>query len=185
MSDPWTAVDRAHRTLERGSRFLGTGLARADQAGPQPIAGRYRAKVVGNGLRELDRFLNVLIGALADAQGRPLPDAQHNTANKLSAFCATLGLDNHDRLRALGRSRDCLFHCAGIVRRTDAPGAAAMTVGWWDEGGERPMLRSLELGEELVVTAAQLEEVCLYYAALGQQILASAGIMAEMSHPLP
>jgi hypothetical protein len=142
----------ASSTLFRGAAFLGaclrTPTAHEVESRSPAIVGRYRAKVIGNGLRELDRFLNLLIDAVSDADGLPVRPGQRNTANKLSAYRAAKSLPNRDdgRLRALARSRDCLFHCGGRVRRGDRRDGVAMTVGWPERsGGDAPLDRVMVL----------------------------------------
>lgn len=174
-------MQHAAATLFRGAAFLG-GCLRAPVANDKDtrslaIAGRYRAKVIGNGLRELDRFLNLLIDAAWSAEGLPVRPGQHNTANKLSAYRVTKSLPNHDgdRLRALGRSRDCLFHCGGRVRRGDRRDATAMTVGWPAQaGGDAPLDRVM-IGQDLNVTRGDLEDVCLFYRRIAGELCSSVG----------
>ena len=172
---------RAHATLTRGARFLGAGLSAQAGAAPAAIGGRHRAKVIGNGLRELDRFLNVLIDEASLRIGLPVLAGQRNTANKLRAFRAAGGgacAADEARLRALGRSRDCLFHCGGVVTRADARGGTRMTVGWADP--DTP-LRSFAIGEELVLTAGDLAGVCAFYETLAADVVAcSARPLTEL-----
>ncbi|MBQ1498881.1 MAG: hypothetical protein IIZ38_11255 [Sphingomonas sp.] len=163
---------RAHATLQRGSHFLGLGLG-GPGAAPRAIEGRYRAKVIGNGLRELDRFLNLLVGETARCRGIALPGGERNTANKLARLRHALRVPDpdHARLVALGRSRNCLFHCAGTVRRGDGDGEAVMTTGWHGEGGG---LRRVPVGAELVLSPAELSEICLFYRDIADRLLAEA-----------
>lgn len=171
-------LTRANATLQRGAQFLANGLG-GGAATRLSIGGRYRARVLGNGLRELDRFLNLLIDAVAGARGLSLPAHERNTANKLARLRALLGVPNadHARLVALGRSRDCLFHCDGLVRRGDAPGDGAMTAGWPMPGEAR--LRRVAIGERLSLSGAELDEICAYYRVIAARLLDEAGpIMA-------
>jgi hypothetical protein len=171
----------ASSTLFRGAAFLGACL-RAPivddaESGSPAIAGCYRAKVIGNGLRELDRFLNLLIDAVSSAEGLPVRPGQHNTANKLSAYRATKSLPNHDedRLRALGRSRDCLFHCGGRVRRGDCRDAVAMTVGWPGRAANDAPLDRVMVGQDLTVTRGDLDDVCLFYRRIANDLCGGIG----------
>ncbi|MET0270175.1 MAG: hypothetical protein ABW173_07075, partial [Sphingomonas sp.] len=59
------AAALASATLARATRFLGAGLSADDPACPRPIGGAIRAKVIANALRELDRFLSILIDEVA------------------------------------------------------------------------------------------------------------------------
>jgi hypothetical protein len=166
----------ASSTLLRGATFLGaclrTPIARNVESESPAIAGCYRAKVIGNGLRELDRFLNLLIDAASTADGLPVRPGQRNTANKLSAYRAAKSLPNHDeaRLRALGRSRDCLFHCGGRVRRGDRRDAMAMTVGWPARAGHDAPLDRVMVGQDLTVTRSDLDNVCLFYREIARAL---------------
>jgi hypothetical protein len=165
LSPDRSELARAHATLERGVHFLGQGLG-LDAGAPRAIAGRYRAKVIGNGLRELDRFLQHLVQALAAARGIDLPERERNTANKVARLRELLGLADPDRARliALGRMRDCLFHCGGLVRR----------------GGAMPVPglgREVAMGERIELSAAELLEICLYYRALALRLFNEAGVV--------
>jgi hypothetical protein len=166
----------ASSTLFRGAAFLGACLraptAHDIESRSPAIVGRYRAKVIGNGLRELDRFLNLLIDAVSTAEGLPVRPGQHNTANKLAAYRAAKSLPNHDdeRLRALGRSRDCLFHCGGRVRRGDRRDAMTMTVGWPERPGYDAPLDHVMVGEVLTVTRGDLDNICRFYRRIAREL---------------
>jgi hypothetical protein len=166
----------ASSTLFRGAAFLGaclrTPIAHDVESLAPAIVGRYRAKVIGNGLRELDRFLNLLIDAASDAEGLSVRPGQRNTANKLAAYRAAMALPNHDdrRLRALGRSRDCLFHCGGRVRRGDRRDAMTMTVGWPERLGGNAPLDRVSIGQELTVTRGDLDDVCRFYRRIAHEL---------------
>jgi len=171
----------ASSTLFRGATFLGaclrTQTVQDVESGSPAIAGRHRAKVIGNGLRELDRFLNLLIDAASTAEGLPVHPDQRNTANKLSAYRAAKSLPNHDeaRLLALGRSRDCLFHCGGRVRRGDRRGAVTMTVGWPVRAGCGAPLDRVMVGQDLTVTRGDLDDVCLFYREIARDLCDEVG----------
>ena len=166
----------ASSTLFRGAAFLGACLrapiAHDVESLSPAIVGRYRAKVIGNGLRELDRFLNLLIDAVSNAEGLPVRPGQHNTANKLSAYRAAMALPNDDdrRLRALGRSRDCLFHCGGRVRRGDRRDGMTMTVGWPERPGCDVPLDRVTIGQQLTVTRGNLDDVCRFYRRIAHEL---------------
>lgn len=164
---------RAHATLVRGARFLRSGLRTMSVGGPQPlplaIEGPYRAKVIGNALRELDRFLVVLIEAGTRRAALPRP-VRRGTAETLRAWPGMrLREADHRRLRALRRSRDCLFHCGGVVRRGDGRGDGMLTAGWADPGTAD--LRRFALGQTLVVTAADLADIGTFYESLAADLL--------------
>jgi hypothetical protein len=159
-------VMRAHATLREASRFLGSAR--------YPIAKtRMPSKVIGNGLRELDRFLSVLIDEVADATaGLDEPSlrllrTRRNTANKLQMLHAAHGRGSpHDRrLRALGRSRDCLFYSDGLVRRADSRAGLAMTTGWH-------LSSAVPIGDRLDVRHRDLADVCRFYDRLADELIA-------------
>ncbi|SNS87115.1 hypothetical protein SAMN06295912_12042 [Sphingomonas laterariae] len=147
----------------------------AGSASRLPIAGPGRHKVIANGLRELDRFLSVMIDEIARLTpgniDTTLLARQRNTANKLRALYTAMGRprSDHDRLRALARSRDCLFYCDGIVSRSDERHGAAMTVGW--PGGADTPTTVLHLGEKLEITAEDLAWICCFYDRVATDLM--------------
>lgn len=163
--------------------FLGHGLG-PEGGTPRAIGGRYRAKVIGNGLRELDGFLLHLIGALAGVRGIALPVRERNTANRIARLRHALGVADPDRARllALGRTRDCLFHCGGLVRRGDDRRAAALTVGWHGGG---PALWRVAVGGRLEPSATDLLEICHYYRGLALRLFNEAGVMMPAPRSTP
>ncbi len=160
------ALTAALGTMRRGATFLGDGLA---FPGAAPIAGRHRARLAGNGLRELDRFLNLLLDAAARAAGQDPRPYQANTAAKYRALAPTGSRtrDDHRRLLALGRSRACLFYCEGVVRRPDRRGGTTMTMGWPDARGR---LGTARLGERLSLDAADFGDIARFYHDLADRI---------------
>ncbi|MCW3836164.1 hypothetical protein OM513_08950 [Sphingomonas canadensis] len=164
---------RASATLLRGASFLGAGLRPWPGAeGAAPITGRYRAKVIGNGLRELDRFLNLLIDEAALARGLAARPGQRNTSNKLGAYRQWLGRPHPDaeRLRALGRSRECLFHCEGRVTRGDSLDCGFLTAGWPELPGTQAPLRRFGIGERIEASGEDLDDVCALYRRIAQEL---------------
>jgi hypothetical protein len=165
-------LQHARATFSRATLFLGNGLS---TAGAGPITGPLRNKVIGNSLRELDRFLNLLIDQIAamvlPEEAGPGFERQRNTANKYRTLRAALVLPSpdHDRLRAIGRSRDCLFHCGGIVRRGDRRGDTAMTAGWARADSRRG--GRVSIGDRLIIDAADLTALCRFYDALAGDLL--------------
>ncbi|WP_294251261.1 hypothetical protein [uncultured Sphingomonas sp.] len=128
-------LDRAYRTLCRGARFvvgpMGQGATRPESA--VPISHQHRSKWIGNGLRELHRFLHHLLDAVAHVHGLGAAPGQRNSANKLRALHAALGHGgvDHGRLLGLGGTRACLFHltvsCAATRwRRRAGPASAGL-----------------------------------------------------------
>lgn len=163
-------------TLCRGADFFSVSLARpsASTGALRPISHRLRSRVIGNGLRELDRFLNLLIDEAACRRHLPTAPGQRNTANKLQEFWSNIGVlsGGHVQLRALGRSRDCLFHCDGIARRADVGSARVMTLGWPDENG---LLQVAPLGSPIIVKPADLQNVRAFYGQLADDLHFAAG----------
>ena len=106
-------------TIMRATAFLGAGRIEAPAA-----------TVLANSLRELDRFLSLLLddvaaSALPAGYDRAAFARQSNTPNKLARVHDALGVASPDqaRLRAIGRSRERLFHAARAARAaTHLPG---------------------------------------------------------------
>ncbi|OAN67099.1 hypothetical protein [Sphingomonas sp. TDK1] len=162
-------LDRAYRTLCRGARFFASP---AGQGAPPPeiaapISHRHRSKWIGNGLRELDRFLHHLLDAVAHAHGLGAAPDQRNSANKLRALRATLGHggDDHARLLALGGTRACLFHCDGILR------SHAMATACWSGLGRSSTPPAPERGAMLIVVPADLRCVGHFYQGLAEDLV--------------
>lgn len=192
-------------TLRRGAAFFGDGLRTAKGGGARSpvslppgsvgVAGRCDHKVIGNGLRELDRFLSVLIDEVAGALPPRHVDTgslarQRNTPNKLRALHTAMGRPSpdHDRLRAIGRSRDCLFYCDGIVTRSDSRHGGTMTVGWPCGEHAGGLGRSIAIGERLVVTPANLVWISAFYDRLAMDLVAASsgrpGALVDMDADL-
>ncbi len=175
-------------TLRRGAHFVAGGCQPPGSIAGATVSGPYRAKVIGNSLRELDRFLNLLANEVGRGMARSRDELwaierEHNTANKIRSLHAHRGLvsPDHDRLRALGRSRDCMFHCDGMVKRGDDPGGAYLTLGWTDGGaggddlpGEARLLR-VEVGERIEVSGLSLADVGRFYLGAAEGLVALRG----------
>lgn len=174
------SFEQALATLNRGADFVGAGLCRvrasASPLTSPPVPSPYRAKLIANGLRELDRFLNLLLDEALRAQGRTSFPGQRNTANKLAAFWSAHGRpDVHGaRLRALARSRECLFHRGGRVPRGDCRGTATMTSGWPEVSGTQGPLRRFGVGDTMVVSVKDLADIGAFYRALAREVGALA-----------
>jgi len=162
-------LDRAYRTLCRGARFfagpMGQGATRPESA--VPISHRHRSKWIGNGLRELDRFLHHLLDAVAHAHGLGAAPGQRNSANKLRALHAALGHgeDDHGRLVGLGGTRACLFHFDGILR------GHAMAAACWTGLGRSGTAPAPETGTMLVILPADLQCVAHFYRGLADDLV--------------
>lgn len=167
----------AHDTLLRGSGFLASSLrarAQGNRGGGGSIAGPVGAKVVGNGLRELDRFLSLLID---EAAGAIAPDGfdkaafarRRNVADKMRRFHVMAGSADGDceRLRAIGRVRECLHHCRGVVHKAGLRDDLRMAA----RGRRR--VRPDNEPERLTVSFDQLLGICLFYAEAAERLVAA------------
>lgn len=168
---------RTHATLLRGADMFARACAsRPDRsllAGTEPL----RCRVIGNGLRELDRFLNLLIDAAVVVGGGTADPRLHNTANKF-ALLHPGQTGDLARLRALGRSRTCLFYGAGLVSRGDRAGGTELTIGWWDDGSAQApkRLRRVRVGDRVDLCEEDLLEVSAFYTRLANQLAGAAGL---------
>lgn len=174
-----------HATLERGTLRFAEWAAGIDGPLPSAFAAMpaLRPLVIANGLRELDRFLNHLLDALAMRQGRPAPPERLSTSARLAVLRAPLGVPPADeaRLRALGRTRDCLFFCAGVVRRGDLRGGRSMTIGWPVSGDPAGRLARVPVGQTIRVARAEIESVCRFYRRIGNALLAADARAASVA----
>lgn len=174
----------AHRTLVRGSAFLAHSLrARACENGEGggTIAGPGGAKVVGNGLRELDRFLSLMIDEAACIVAPAGFDKaafarRRNVADKIRRFHILAGIDPADdaRLRAIGRVRDCLHHCRGIVHDAGLHDDLRIAGGGV---AERPTADA-----RLAVSFDALSRICGFYAAAGAGLVAACAAPERPRH---
>lgn len=132
-----------------------------------PISHQHRSKWIGNGLRELDRFLHHLLDAVAHAHGLGAAPGQQNSANKLRALHAALGRggDDYARLLALGSTRACLFHCDGILR------SRAMAAACWIGLGRPGTAPAPETGTMLVILPSDLQCVGHFYRRLADDLV--------------
>lgn len=130
-------------------------------------------KVLGNGLRELDRLLDWLIVEAGRGAGLNSAAGGRRTDQRLRHLRGALSLSDPDqgRLRALERSRLCLYHCRGVVRLGDFPGADVMTSGWYGDQQDASALRQFAIGQMLAVSSADLIEICEFYRRLADFLL--------------
>ena len=168
--------DRATTLLLRGAHRLDQLAREGALADPWPSGdgAGIRARYVANCLRELDTFLK---GLLDHAAPSPFDGARrHNAANRVHAVArqsdhaATTTIVPADvaRLRALGRSRACLWHCHGLVRRADQKSGAWMTAGWHAPASSE--LRRYALGERLAPVGRDLVGVAHFYRQLAYKV---------------
>ena len=95
-----------------------------------------------------------------------------NTPNKLELICFRMNIEGRpdERLRALGRCRDMLFHCDGVVRRGDHRYATTLTLGW-PAGTNEDVSQILQLGDRLSISPADLARICAFYIRIGDSLL--------------
>jgi hypothetical protein len=160
------SVQGAHVTLTRAASFWRDRADRLDHWNEPASA--VQARYTANCFRELDGFLRTLLEAVAPDTG----PAQRNTANKLGALTLARGTPPADavRLRAIGRSTACLFHCAGWVRRPDVAAGTWMTAGWPERDGQR--LRRYPLGDRLRPRSRDVIDVCGFFLRVGEAVAA-------------
>ncbi|WCT72796.1 hypothetical protein PQ455_14290 [Sphingomonas naphthae] len=151
------ALHRAHATLARGTAFFAARDWASDGT---------HARVIGNGLRELDRFLNLLLDEVAALAGAVEDRAgfvrQTNAANKLATLLGPASLHG-DRLRAIGRVRAALFHCGGRAHRPGLVADFALALGRAGDGAPFAML---------VVAAGDMALICAFYDRITAELLA-------------
>ena len=168
LADVYLAIRRGASAFERGW-YPGTGLS-GRLSGEQ-----LRCRVIGNSLRELDRFLNLLIDETLVACARPAASAIHNTANKLTTVRdhEPAPVRDHARLMALGRSRTCLLYTSGHVSRGDRSGDTLLTIGWWHESAdpETRALRRVAVGDRLRLSDGEVAEAGAYYVAIADSLI--------------
>lgn len=171
-------VAQAYDTLDRGTRRLATLAAASGLADPWPVAGadRVRIRYIGNCMRELDRFLHILIDELIDeAAGDAAP-------SRLSLAATTAGKLGHHaspyrdraadqfRLHALARTRLCLSHGDGRASRPDRRDGDSMTAGWFAPASTA--LRCYAIGERLRPSGHDLIGISAFYRQLADRIVA-------------
>lgn len=174
----------AQRTLARACAFLGALDCAPRFEGDNLDVPRetVRSRFLGNSLRELDRFLNLLLNesaALAGQAGATQGDfaRQHNAANKLDAVRALWARASakhvgpeHQRLRAIGRVRECLASCGGATH-----GAAVWSDLSMARDGERAPGEAEVRLRRLIPTAGDLAPICAFYRGLAQAPAGEAG----------
>ncbi|CAN5343911.1 hypothetical protein BH10PSE13_BH10PSE13_19020 [soil metagenome] len=180
--DEWCgdeALGRAHATLAAGCAFL-LRTVEARTASPADVY----ARLQGNRLRELDRFLSILLDETARALKGTGHDApgfgrMRNTPNKLQLVttmqrAGTGAMARIDvRLRAIGRISACLNHCSGVVR---APGMHRDVLL---AGGHLGEALAVSRGfspasDRLRLTPETLDAISSFYRGIGDQLLVQA-----------
>lgn len=173
------ALLKAHATLNRGAARV-VLWAQSDTAGEVSTGTLIRTRMVGNCLRELDRFLSVCMDETAlhlDAPGQQDPAFARlrNTPNKLCLVEARMGAmtSRHVRLRAIGRISACLHHCSGRIHDTRIYDDVALA-----HGADRDAILSTgplpgDLGR-LKLTGLTLVRIGAFYREIAGDLLAGA-----------
>jgi hypothetical protein len=146
--------------------------ARGGKAGNDWLPDAGGARVIGNGLRELDRFLCLLLDEAMRGVAPLCFDhrgyaRRTNAAAKLRDFHKLAGIAAADeqRLRAIGRVRDCLHHCRGIVHDPALYGDLGRAARAAPNGG----------GPRLQIAFDDLAGICNFYAECGAVVRAVSG----------
>ncbi|MFN3433396.1 MAG: hypothetical protein ACK4ZY_03275 [Sphingomonas sp.] len=170
-------VAQAYETLDRGTRRLAALAADSLLASPWPAAGadRVRIRYVGNCLRELDRFLHILIDEAAGPAAPERLSLAATTAAKLGDHAAPYGDRAADqiRLHALARTRLCLSHGDGRANRPDRRDGDRMTAGWFAPASTT-VLRRYAIGERLRPSSGDIIGVSAFYRRLADRVVATA-----------
>ncbi len=131
-------------------------------------------RMIGNRLRELDRFLSVLIEDVAAGSGPPGHDRKHfarlrNTPMKLRVVeeMFATGVDDDARLRAIGRIAACLHHCKGEVHTASIHDDVLIARGG-ENGPATPRKNSLSVDPQT------LRAICSFYRGIGDRLLTLA-----------
>jgi len=172
-------LGRAHVTLAAGCAFL-MRTVEGRTASPAAVY----ARLQGNRLRELDRFLSILLDETAQAVHGPGHDASgyarlRNTPNKLRlvagmqrrAGSATVSMEI--RLRAIGRISACLNHCSGVVH---APGLHRDVLLAGGRAGEAlAVSRTIgPVSDKLRLSPETLHAIALFYREIGDRLWVQA-----------
>ena len=166
--DPLT---RAYLTLLSGCSFW----ERHAPIGDKLATGRRStivARLTGNRLRELDRFLSVLLDEAALRHGGPGHDRrafarQRNTPRKLIAVARMMDLDGPSipRLRAIGRISACLHHCSGVIHAPALRNDLRLATGRDVIDDEYP---------RLFLSAESIAAICHFYRQIGGGLVRDA-----------
>ncbi|WOK35948.1 hypothetical protein [Sphingomonas sp. C3-2] len=169
--EPW---DNAYRTLLSGCAFW----ERHASSKVQPHnewAFAVQTRTNANRLRELNRFMAVVLDDIALHHGGPHHDhryflRQRNVARKLLVVERMIDVDcaAHAHLLAIGRISACLTYCSGVMYDPRLNGDVALITGrkLWDDTGHSDKWLRLE---SHAVTA-----ICRFYRALATALISGA-----------
>ena len=173
-TDPQALV-RAHAALAAGCAFVTLHAEVQSQLEPDlPVP---HTRLLGNQLRELDRFLSILIDEAALFLRAAGPTIRllarlHNTPRKLGLLHAMMNLYSKDdaRLRAVGRIAACLHHCEGRVHAGQALHRDMLLA----QGRTRTSGLVTDFTDGLRLAPAMLVAICELYGTIGDRLLAEA-----------
>jgi hypothetical protein len=184
---PDAAFNAAYLTLLRGAEFVAAGLrspaARTCARGAGSDGERYRARLIGNALRELDRFLNLLADETSRLLDVRISPGQRNTANKLrdiDELC--LCYADHSRLRALGRARELLYRRDGRLGRGDRAEVWSLAASWPGDDARRG---SPGRTTRLLVIDDDLARIGALYRRLAKALAGVAGSVRTPASTCP
>jgi|GEM_PF-909619 len=170
------ALARAHATLAVGCAFIVRHAQHRAQPG-KGLPGSSHSRMVGNRLRELDRFLSVLIDETALCLGslshEPRSFARlRNTPNKLRLIEAMIGVEGEDdvRLRAIGRIGACLLHCSGSIHAEPSLRRDILLA----DGDTAGLSFLTDAACRLRLAPRTLVSICQFYGSIGNRLLAEA-----------
>lgn len=184
MPVDFAPLHKAHATLKQGTNHV-TSWARSDRSRAVTRNTLIHTRMLGNCLREFDRFLSICMDEAArhidpSTPWDPAFTRLRNTPNKLCLVEERTGAatTRHDRLRAIGRISACLHHCSGQIHD---PGihhdvALAHGTGWHPMPANRPPGAG---PARLSLTAMTVIRISLFYREIGDDLLARA------LHPAP
>jgi len=145
------------------------------------------SRLTGNRLRELDRFLSVLLDEVARAWGGEGHDGRafarwRNTPRKLGHVHALTGTGIEAgaravaRLRAIGRLSACLHHCAGTIHIPGLHRDLLLAEGWAADA-PAPAIRSPDV---LRLSPQAIGAIGAFYRALGDGLVESLPRRADI-----
>jgi hypothetical protein len=165
-------LTHAHVTLLSGCAFW----ERQASSGGSPIGEREGlpfTRLSGNRLRELDRFLSILLDEIALRHGGPDHDGsafarQRNTSRKLYAVERMIGVTclSDLRLRAIGRVSACLHHCSGAIHSSGLRNDLHLAAGSDPASGD---IGHAE--ERLLLSPDSIIAICRFYRDLGDRLM--------------